>query len=250
MTVQVAPASLTIRVRTLLAATIVALVLGHLAFVAALDLGGTDVLWPLSLSSDLGVGTWVSALLLAAAALLALGCGAVARRPRRRGFRVLAAALTLVSVDEVAAQHERVGRELRDSFDLGGFLYYAWVLPAAALVFGFVAWQWRWFVALEAPLRRPLALAAVLFLGGAMGIELLESRLASDGGEASLAYLLLVAVEEALELAAASIVVLALHRHLVREAPRWEVRLAPGILAIGPGGPAGGPEMGSQGPSA
>jgi hypothetical protein len=225
-----------LRLAPLLAGAIAFLAAGHLVF-TAVDRGlGTDALWGLSLSSESGIGTWASALLLAAVAGVCFCCGAVAEGSQRRGFRILGAAVLMLSIDEVAAQHEHVGRALRESLDLSGFFYYAWMVPALVIVVVFLVWQWRFFRSLEPALQQRLLLAAALYVGGAVGLEFIESKLMSDAGEASLVYDLLVLVEETLELVAAAVVLVTLADHLARRAPRWSLVFGPGTIALGPAG--------------
>jgi hypothetical protein len=230
-----------LRLVPVLTVAIALLAAGHVLFMA-FDRGlGTDALWGLSLSSESGIGTWASALLLAAVAGTCLCCAAVAEGHQRRGFRILGIAVLVLSIDEVAAQHEHVGVALREALDLDGFLYYAWMVPALVIVVAFVAWQWRFFRSLETVLQQRLLLAASLYVGGAIGLEFIESKLKSDAGEATVVYDLLVLVEETLELVAPAIVLVALVDHLARRAPRWRLAFGRATVALAPGDPTAPP---------
>jgi hypothetical protein len=89
--------------------------------------------------------------------------------------------------------------------------------------------------AVEPRLRRALVLALVLYVAGALGVEMVESQVATrPGGDVSLAYHLLVVVEEGLELTATALVLVALVRHLALVAPRWQLSFGDDLVAVGP----------------
>jgi hypothetical protein len=114
-------------------------------------------------------------------------------------------ALTLVflflTYDELFGVHERITAPLRAAFHTSGLLYYAWVLvyvPVVALLTLLFLPTWRRF---EVPMRSRLARAAGIFLAGAVGFEMLGGAYEEAfGTRTDLAYGLLVAAEESLEM--------------------------------------------------
>jgi hypothetical protein len=227
------------RARRLLVAAVAALAAGHLLALVAEELAGfsaAGLLTRLDLSAEQSVGTWFTSGTLAAGAVLAVVL-ALVPGPRlvRRGWVALAAFLALLSLDEVAGLHEWAGEVIpRYAGDLPPVLEYAWVVPAVIILALFVAWQRRFLAALPRPLTRRLAVALVLYAGGAVGLEVVEGVMHADTGQVDAAYLLVAGVEETLEVAAAALLVLALLRHLAVEAPAWRVELAPGGVAVRP----------------
>ena len=190
----------------LIAATVTVATLGVAVEVAAR-------IWPalpdtvvaaLSLSYEGNVPTWFAAVLLFACAQ---ELAAIARRASDTGDRwrlhwwVLAIGFVLISLDEVVGMHELLSLP----FDYSGVLYFGWVIPAAVLVAVLAIAYARFLIALPAPLRNRFVLAGALYVGGAVGMELPLGAVTDAQGDDSLAYALIDAVEETLELVGAGI---------------------------------------------
>jgi hypothetical protein len=168
----------------------------------------------LSLSYEHNVPTWFSSSLLLACALAA---GAIARsaarwRPHWWGMAI---AFGYVSLDEAAEIHEHLGGHL----DTSGVLYFDWVIPAVAILGVLAAVYLRFMLALPAATRLRLLLAGVVYIGGAVGMELPLGWWTERAGPDSLGYALIDWVEETLELVGASLAVVALVRHRQEEEP-------------------------------
>jgi hypothetical protein len=79
-----------------------------------------------------------------------------------------------LSLDEAVSLHETLTRPAR-LLPVAPELYYvAWVIPYAAGLLVLTAYLARWFFSLEWAAQREFTLAAMLFLLGAIGMELLE----------------------------------------------------------------------------
>lgn len=154
------------------------------------------------LNTERNVPTWFASLLLFTnALLLTLIAGATFQaRDRWRWFWCgLALIFVYLSMDEAAIFHERVARPLREAFDLTGFLHHAWVLPAMACLLVFGVLYLRFALALPWRTFKLFAFAAVLYVGGALGVEMIGGNHSSKYGEENLSYGLIAAVEETLE---------------------------------------------------
>lgn len=169
-----------------------------------------------SLSYEQNLPTWYasSLLLVCALVLVAIGRDARARgRPHARAWLVLGAGFAAMSLDEAAELHEN----LHGLVDGGDVLYFDWVIPAGVgvllLAFAFVPF----LRALPAPRRRDVLIAAALYLGGALVMELPLGWWTARHGAETAGYALIDWVEESLELAGASWFLLAL-------ATRWDER--------------------------
>ncbi|HET6611937.1 MAG TPA: hypothetical protein VFG83_08120 [Kofleriaceae bacterium] len=162
-----------------------------------------------SLSYEGNVPTWAASALLGGSSLELV---AVARcAPALRGhWRALAGLFALFSVDEVAQFHEQLGGHL----DTGGILYFDWVIPGAILVVAFAAAFWRFFWALAPATRRRFAVAAAIFVAGALLTELPLGYVTERHGDQTLAYALIDFVEETLELAGTTWFLFAVSDHL------------------------------------
>ncbi len=168
------------------------------------------------LNTEANVPTWFSAAQLALAALAAWSCGAMHRSrglPGVGSWRLVAASLLFVSADEVAQFHEQISFQVRKSLDTDGVLRFAWVIPygVAAVVVGGLLF--RWWQSLPRVTRRSIVVCAVAFVGGALGLELIEGAyegwLGKDFGLRAL-----TVVEEALEMFAVAAVIGVFLRHV------------------------------------
>ena len=161
-----------------------------------------------------------SALLLVTAWLERTRDGADARY-----WAVLGAGFLLMSVDEACSLHEALIAPMRHVLGAGrlGIFSYAWVVPALV----FVALAGLYFLQfvrrLPPATRRACLLAAALYLGGALGVELLEGRHRELHGGGPM-YNVYVTVEESLEYAGLVVLIHALLRYLA--AFHGELRVA------------------------
>lgn len=149
----------------------------------------------------------VSLLLLAAWQMVQVARSLRSRpRPGELGpwpWAWLALAFLYVALDEGLMFHERLNVPVREWLgrEQAGAFYFAWVLPALLLV-GLAAAASAWTLRrLPRPLARSMLLAAVLYVGGGLGLELVGGSWAERQGTGGLGYGLLVNAEESLELA-------------------------------------------------
>ncbi len=102
---------------------------------------------------------------------------------------ILSLIFLYLSVDEAAIIHEMAVKPLRDLFDLGGFFYYSWIIPAgiAVLIFGLA--YVKFLTHLPSKTRWLFLVAGGIFVGGAIGLESIsglldhlysQGRIASD----------------------------------------------------------------------
>lgn len=164
------------------------------------------------------LATWYSsALLLACAALLgAIAWRTTAGQRYRRHWAGLAILLALMSADETAQMHEMLIAPLRAIWDVGGVFHFAWVIPGMAFVLCVLLACAGFLRSLPPRTRALFAAAAAVYLGGALGIEMVDGYYASRWGSATLAYGMLTSLEEALELAGAVLLAYALADYLKR----------------------------------
>ncbi len=176
------------------------------------DSASAEVLWPLlSLSAEGNVPTWFASSLLLCCALAA-GASATALpagAPWRRHWWGIALALAYVSLDEVVGLHERLGGHLETS----GVLYFDWVIWAAPIVAVLALAYARFLRALPSPTRARLIVAAIVYVTGALVMELPLGWWTERAGTDSLGYALIDWAEETLELVGASLALAALVAH-------------------------------------
>lgn len=211
-------------------------VVGDLAkILGGLDGGGW--IWRLSLNGERNIPARYSMLLLlCAAALLAFICFDTKRQRGRdvSKWAILALGFVYLALDEYFGFHEMLidpVRAILGNRDLGIF-YFAWVIPGAAavLVVGlfFLGFLWR----LPRWARVAFTLAAALYVGGALGVELFEGKYAELYGKRNLGFSAFVTVEECLEMAGVIVFINALLRYVVEHC-RGDYRLFPKLSLDG-----------------
>ncbi|AXK36066.1 hypothetical protein DVA86_29180 [Streptomyces armeniacus] len=175
---------------------------------------------------------WNSTLLLAVAgtaltAALLSGRGA---RPGRLSWLALAAATALLSMDESASLHERLGEVGKSWKEWAGVSLptHAWVLPGAVLAVAGTVCAVLWARKLPRDLRFGLLAALAVYLGGALLTEAFNGWAHSN--DYSTALMLGTIVEEGLEMSACLVALATLGRYVVLErdpeSGRAVVRLA------------------------
>lgn len=187
----------------------VALVLAHIGGQVSRYWLGHGNLWgfvPLfNIDSEQNIPSVFSVLLLfCAALLLALitRLKSIRREPDGSTFAVLAVGFLLMTIDESVSIHERMVEPIRHLFgDVRmGIFYFAWVIPGLALVGAVAVYFSRFLWSLPPRMRFLFISSGLLYVGGALGIELLQGRYVELYGRDTLAYGMIAAVEEGLEM--------------------------------------------------
>jgi len=123
-------------------------------------------------------------------------------------WAILSLGFLYLSFDEVCAIHEKIIYPMRSL--LGekhfGFLYFAWVVPAIILVFLLLLYFLKFLRSLPRKTMLAFLIAGVIYVGGAVGFEMLdgywtEMQGTNVDGKDNLGYIILTTVEETLEMA-------------------------------------------------
>ena len=180
-----------------------------------------------NVSHEGNIPTWYSSLsLLFCAALLAIiGYDRRLAGDRfRRHWIGLACLFFYVSLDEGTAIHEMLNAPLAAAFHTHGLLYY----PAAGVGLVFALFlavvYFRFFWSLPARTRLLFVAAAVVYLGGALGVEMLSARHAEVFGQQNMTYAVITTVEEFGEMMGVVIFVYALLTYMCEHTPPLVVR--------------------------
>ncbi len=182
-------------------------VLGHdylMGFVPAFDV-----------DREQNIPTFFSVLLLLASAFILAVITALHRRLRRPfvwQWATLSIGFVLMAFEEAFRVHEQlivpVGIMLGD---IGrGLSYYAWLLPAMALVLVVCLFFLRFLWNLPPRTRTWFIAAAIVYLGGAIGLEACQVLWAERFGMHSLTYNMIATVEEGCEMTGTTVFIWAL----------------------------------------
>jgi len=105
-----------------------------------------------------------------------------------------------LSFDESTKIHEQLGDFSEQFIEATGYLHYPWVISYAFLVFVLGVVYFRFFWKMEKKIFWSFMGAAVIFLSGALGFELLSANESSQHGTKGMLYSLLYTIEETLEM--------------------------------------------------
>jgi hypothetical protein len=198
------PATTVLRERPIAATLLTTMVLLNVANAIAIAVGADGSGRWLLLGLERNPSTWFSAVLLLLAGALAgvVGVG----RADERHWRVVAGLLALLSLDEVATFHEKLGGVPV----LPGIGNRAWAGAGLALA-GLVAWRLLpWALRLERDLRFALLAGGCTFVAGSLGFEVAAATRPSEDS----IFWILSSIEENLEMLGVYVVVRMLLAHL------------------------------------
>jgi hypothetical protein len=151
------------------------------------------------------------------------------RDPAVSKWAILAFGFLLMTVDEACSIHEKLSGPVRALLGNGnlGIFHFAWVIPGLGLVFMLALFFLRFVLRLPAQTRLTFVLAASLFIGGSLGLELVAGRYAEMHGP-SLTYSMIATLEESLEMAGVIVFIYALLKYIADNYE--EVRFTLGTL--------------------
>jgi hypothetical protein len=189
------------------------------------DVIGSD-LRRFGLGVEASIGTWYSVVLLYTIAAELAAIAWATRQlsaPHAGRWLFLCIVFVLLSLDESAGFHEGVVPVMRDHFEFTGLLFFPWVIPGLIFVaFVFVA---TFPLLLSLP-RRYLALfvaAGCIYLGGAVGFEMIGGFIAERQGFESVAYGTAQIFEESLEIIGLNLFFIVLLEYLFHRYPSWKM---------------------------
>lgn len=172
-----------------------------------------------SVNLEESLPTWYSSTNLFVAACL-LAWIALGKREQagsdRRSWAGLGLIFLYLSMDEGAAIHESFSGPLQDAFNTSGFLEFGWIILGIPLVILFGVVYLRFWLRLSSPTRPLLAIAGLLYVGGAIGIESISANQYSMDGGSSFLYLAIATLEELFEMLGVVVFIYALLDYLKR----------------------------------
>jgi hypothetical protein len=161
-------------------------------------------------------------LLFAALLLLLTGYGKGQNpltRSERKYWWFLGFVILFLSVDEGISIHEWVAYMIKivTTYNFSGYLYYPWVIPYFLLAAGVFLFVRNFLFRLPARTRTLFIASGALFVGAAVGLEMVEALYDTYSGTTKdLVYGILFTIEEALEMSAIILFIYALLTYLSR----------------------------------
>ncbi len=154
-----------------------------------------------NLDNELSVPNWYQTVMLLADGFLLLVIAAARRKgdPFRRYWKMLGAVFLFMSLDEEAAIHDQTMDTLRGQVHASGVFHFAWVIPALIFVAAAAVFFVPFLKSLPDKTRQTFLLAGALYVGGALGMEMVGGYLHSHHYPAAL-YSWETIAEETLEM--------------------------------------------------
>ncbi len=162
-----------------------------------------DIVSIVNIDRERNIPTTFQTLLMFGCALALAGITLLKRLERDRWTRHwggLSLIFLLLAWDEIAEIHERFIEPMRRVFDLQGFLFFGWIIPAGiGVVLCGLAYA-RFMLALPSRTRTLFLVAGTLCLTGALVFEAIGGRYyESIDQNADMTYVLISTIEETLE---------------------------------------------------
>lgn len=212
-----------VRILTMVA---VAMVLLHLSGVFAFYVGGMDspfmqsFLTRLDLDGEGNTPAFFSSFILFCSAILFLIIGKLQEERKDRFtsyWKSLSMVFLYLSLDEAFMLHEIINNKLMSTGTFSGAFYFPWVLAGLTFVVFLVVIYMRFFLSLSTMLKLRLFVASVLFLSGALGMEMVGGNYSYMYGEDNLEYSLITTIEESLEISGILFLIWTLVNYLKKE---------------------------------
>jgi len=152
-----------------------------------------------ALAGEGNIPTWYSSFILLLCAFLLAIIGHAKKGHHdlyARHWQVLALIFFYISLDEGARIHELTVKPLREAFHLSGIFYYAWIILGGVILLILSFFYFRFVLALPAKTRRLFIVAGSVYVGAAMGVEMMEGAWISLSGTPDLTFWVLTNIEE------------------------------------------------------
>ena len=162
--------------------------------------------------------TLYSAILLFFCACLLSVISYIKKNRRERYYfhwKALSLIFFYLSLDEGISLHEHITEPLR-KLGFSGFLYNAWIIPAAFILIILGLVFFRFVLHLPKLTKRLFILGGFIYVFGAFGVELIDGAYRYVNGSENFTYQIIVSVEEFLEMAGVIIFIHALLSYLIR----------------------------------
>jgi hypothetical protein len=167
-----------------------------------------------NLDREINYPSWYSSFTLLFCGIL-LGIIAAAKKKEDdryfRHWKALGFIFVFFSLDEILSFHEiLIINDLRKALNLGGLFYFIWVIPGAIFVLLTALAYLKFLLHLPRKTRDLFLLAGSIYVGGALGMEMVCGYYADTVGQRNLIYGLMVSVEEILEMVGVIVFIYAL----------------------------------------
>jgi len=215
------------------ALTVIFLTLAHLAGQFSTYVLGYDNIFGIipmfSLNREENIPALYSTLSLLFCGLL-LAIIAAGKNRKRAAYRYhwagLAAIFIYLSMDEALSFHESSTRPLRSALNTEGALFYAWIIPYSIGLVLLLLIYIEFILNLPGKTRSLLLLAGIVFVAGAIGMELVAGPHDAQFGRDNPVYSLYSTIEEVLEMSGIVIFIYALLSYITSDLNKIRITIS------------------------
>lgn len=220
----------------LLAVLLVALHIGStIFFIQSVNPFSEVLVEKFSLEEEGNFPSYFSAFILLAAAALFGIIGKGQRQQQNTFWKYwsgLWAIFLFLSLDEAVQIHEKLDTPLIwSSFETSGLLAWPWVILYGSLATVLLALYFRFWLALPLRYRIAYAATAFVYIGSALGFEMLEALEYTTHGGVTTKYIIYTSVEEILEMSAIIYLIHTNLQYLNSQIPDLNISFSTRILA-------------------
>ena len=113
----------------------------------------------------------------------------------------LALGFLYISIDEIISLHEHLIIPLRKLLGThAGVFYYAWIIPGITIIIILALYFYKFLLHLSRKARLTFCISGLIYITGAIGMEMLGGSHDEIYGTADITYLCFVTIEESLEI--------------------------------------------------
>ncbi len=185
-----------------------------------------------NLDRELNLPTWYSSFMLGACSILlrTIALGKKQQGDRyTKDWELLSRIFWLLAIDEVLSIHEiLIIPEVSEALNLPWFLHSMWVIPGTVFVLWFARKYWKFSFHLPYQSRQHFFLAAFLYVGGALIMEMVGSYIAEAQGQQNLLYAMTATLEEIMEMTGLIVFIYGLLCYLRRWSDKLDLEITIG----------------------
>ncbi len=163
-----------------------------------------SMIWILELDAEMVLFSWLSSLGLFLCSILLLQIASDQPRSSKRAiayWTALGLIFFYLSADETVSLHERLHGPASNHFDSVGYFHFTWVVIGAPIVAILGLCFVPFLRSLPSKFAGLMILSGALYVGGAIGMEMIGGNLTYSTGNENFVYRLVVHIEEGLEAA-------------------------------------------------
>lgn len=135
----------------------------------------------------------------------------------------LSAIFVFLAFDEMIQIHEQLRAPMEAMFNTTGLLYFAWFIPYLAITILIAIAYFKFMMRLPKKVLKLFIIAGVLYVGGAVGMEMLGGWHSEVHGEKTVTYAMMYSFEEFLEMSGAAVFMYALLTYITMSFESFKV---------------------------